>query len=76
MSSQSPSHWYSHVRSAGGGSLVSVRARLWLNLKCRKVWPNRSLNPRRATAGSVSLVRGTRCIIAYQAYAARLRARG
>ena len=38
--------------------------------------PNPSLNPRRATASVVSLVRGTQCIIAYQAYAARLRARG
>jgi len=76
MSSQSPSHWYSHVSSAGGGSILSVRAEPKLGLKRRKVWPNRSLNPRRATAGSVSLVRGTRCIIAYQAYAARLRARG
>ena len=42
----------------------------------RTVGPNRSLNPRRAAAAVVSLVRGTRCIIAYQAYAARLRARG
>jgi hypothetical protein len=38
--------------------------------------PNPSLNPRPATAGGVSLVRGTRCIIANQAYAARLRGRG
>jgi hypothetical protein len=40
------------------------------------VRPNPSLNPRPATAGSVSLVRGTRCIIANQAYAACLRGRG
>lgn len=38
--------------------------------------PNQSLNPRRATASVVSLVRGTRCIIAVQAYAARRSARG
>lgn len=42
----------------------------------RALRPNPSLNPRRATAGGVSLVRGARSIIAYQAYAARLRARG
>ena len=38
--------------------------------------PNPSLNPRPATAGSVSLVRGTLYIFAYQAYAACLRSRG
>jgi len=66
----------SHVRSAGGGRLQPVLAQPKPTLKRSKVWPNRSLNPRRATASVVSLVRGSRCIIAYQAYAARLRARG
>jgi len=38
--------------------------------------PNNSFNPRLATAGAVSLVRGTRSIVAYQAYSTRLRSRG
>ena len=74
--SQRPSRLHSHIRSAGGGSLQSVRVQAKLTFKRRSVWPNNSLNPRLATAGSVSLVRGTRCIIAYQAYAACLRSRG
>jgi hypothetical protein len=37
--------------------------------------PNPSLNRRPTTAGTVSLVRGTLCIIAGQAYSAYLRGR-
>ena len=40
------------------------------------VWPNNSLNPRLATAGVVSPVRGRRSIVAYWAYATCLRSRG
>ena len=38
--------------------------------------PNHSLNPRPATAAVVSLVRASRTIVAYQAYAVCLRGRG
>ena len=64
-----------HHRRATGGS------RCWLAPKVmqgqrRTVGPNRSFNPRLATAGAVSLVRGRRSIVAYQAYSTRLRSRG
>ena len=76
MRCQRPSPLPPSVRSAGGGSLQSRRTQVKLTRNRRSVWPNRSLNPRRATAGVVSLVRASRTIVAYQAYAARLRARG
>ena len=38
--------------------------------------PNPSFNPRLATAGTVSLVRASHTIVAYQAYSTRLRSRG
>ena len=59
--------------NAGTGICSALTTRTQLP---RPVTPNNSLNPRRATAGSVSLVRASRTIVAYQAYAARLRARG
>ena len=40
------------------------------------VTPNHSLNPRLATAGSVSRACASRTIVAVPAYAARLRSRG
>jgi len=38
--------------------------------------PNHSLNPRLATAGTVSRAGATRTIVAVPAYSARLRSRG
>ena len=40
------------------------------------VWPNNSLNPRLATAGTVSRAGASRTIVAVPAYSARLRSRG
>ncbi len=55
----------------GSGSITTMPKMLRTS-----VWPNPSVNPRPATAGSVSLVCGAFGTFAHQAYAACLRGRG
>ena len=46
------------------------------HLRASAVWPNNSLNPRLATAGTVSRAGASTTIVAVPAYSARLRSRG
>ena len=62
-------------RSAGGGRRSWLKSQV-LQGQRSSVGPNRSFNPRLATAGSVSLLCGGFATLAHQAYTACLRSRG